>query len=86
MLEQRAREELGRRLVGASEQREKLLLFVAKVLAGVAREELEEGGGRVAPFSGAMFRRPAKPPCLHEPVMVVVRERDQGGSRFMPRA
>jgi hypothetical protein len=42
------------------------------VLAGVAGEELEKGGGRVAPFSGALFRRPAKPPCLHEPLVVVV--------------
>ena len=78
MLEQRPCQQLAGRLVGADEQREEPFFLVTKVRAGLAGDEAEEGGCGLAPLTRVAITRPAKSSRLHETVMMVVRERNQG--------
>jgi hypothetical protein len=59
---------------------EELFFLIAKVETLVVPEELHELPGRREPSRSISVRRStAQPHCLHEPIVMVARERDQGG-------
>jgi hypothetical protein len=62
------------------EKREELFFLVPKVGPLFVSEELPEFFGRRKPSRSISARgSPAQPQCLHESIVMVVRERDQGG-------
>jgi hypothetical protein len=62
------------------EQREELFFLIAKVDTLFVPEELYELPGRGTSSSSITVRgSTAQPHCLHESIVVVARERDQGG-------
>src|SRR5712691_6794480 len=62
------------------EKREELFFLIAKVDTLVAPEELHEFAGRREPSRSISVRgSTAQPQCLHESIVMVARERDQGG-------
>ena len=78
VLEQRLDEERGSVALLVREQREELLLLLAEVPQGLGREELEEARDGGQAFGVVAAGGAAQPACLHERVVVVVRERDKG--------
>jgi hypothetical protein len=59
---------------------EELLFLIAKVETLVVPEELHEFPGRREPSRSISVRRStAQPHCLHQPIVMVARKRDQGG-------
>jgi hypothetical protein len=72
----------GSRLRGdvPEEKREELFFLIPQVDTLVVPEELAEVPGRRKPSRSISVRgRTAQPHCLHESIVMVVRERDQGG-------
>jgi hypothetical protein len=62
------------------EKREELFFLIAKVDTLFVPEELPEFPGRRKPSRSTSVRgSTAQPHCLHESVVMVARERDQGG-------
>jgi len=62
------------------EKREELFFLIAKVDTLFVPEELHEfPGGREPSRSIAVRGSTAQPHCLHESIVMVARERDQGG-------
>ena len=62
------------------EKREELFFLIAKVDTLFVPEELPEVPGRRKPSRSISVRgSTAQPHCLHESVVMVARERDQGG-------
>jgi hypothetical protein len=62
------------------QKREELFFLIAKVDTLFLPEELHEFPGRREPSRSISLRRStAKPHCLHESIVMVARERDQGG-------
>jgi hypothetical protein len=62
------------------EKREELFFLIAKVETLFVPEELHELPGRREPSRSISVRgSTAQPHCLHESIMMVARERDQGG-------
>jgi hypothetical protein len=65
------------------EKREELFFLIAKVDTLFVPEELHEVAGRRKPSRGISVRgSPAQPHCLHESIVMVARERDQGRVAF----
>lgn len=85
VLEERLDEQLagGAFLVG--ERREELLLLLAEVADRVGAEEAQEVFDGGAALGLVAFGRTAQPACLNEGVMVIVRERDEGGMTLHAR-
>jgi hypothetical protein len=68
------------RLDVPEEKREELFFLIAKVDTLFAPEELHEfPGGRKPSRRISVRGSPAQPQCLHESIVMVARERDQGG-------
>jgi hypothetical protein len=68
------------RLDVSEEQREELFFLIPKVDTLFVPEELHEFPGRRQPSQSISARgSTAQPHCLHEAVVMVARERDQGG-------
>src|SRR6266852_2889175 len=62
------------------QKREELFFLVAKVETLLVPEERHEFPGRREPSRSISVRgSTAQPHCLHEPIVMVARERDQGG-------
>jgi len=62
------------------EKREELFFLIAKVDTLVVPEELDEFPGRREPSRSISVRgSTAQPHCLHESIVMLARERDQGG-------
>src|SRR5207247_10067446 len=62
------------------EKREELFFLIPKVDTLIVPEELHECPGRREPSRSISVRgSTAQPPCLHESIVMVARERDQGG-------
>ena len=62
------------------EKREDLVFLIAKVGTLVVPKELPEFSGRRKPSRSISVRgSTAQPHCLHESIVMVARERDQGG-------
>jgi hypothetical protein len=62
------------------EKREELFFLIPKVDTLFVPEELHEFPGRREPSRSIAVRgSTAQPHCLHEPIVMVARERDQGG-------
>jgi hypothetical protein len=62
------------------EKREELFFLIPKVDTLFLPEELHEFPGRREPSRSISVRgSPAQPHCLHETIVMVARERDQGG-------
>jgi hypothetical protein len=67
------------------EKREELFFLIPKVNTLFAPEELPEVPRRRKPSRSISVRRStAQPQCLHESVVMVARERDQGGMALHP--
>ena len=74
------------RLDVPEEKREELFFLIPKVDTLFVPEELPELPGRRKPSRSVPGRgSTAQPRRLHESLVMVARERDQGGWRFMPR-
>ena len=70
----------GLRLDVSEEEREELFFLIAKVDTLVVPEELHEFSSRREPSRSISIRgSTAQPHCLHESIVMVARERDQGG-------
>jgi hypothetical protein len=68
------------RLDVSEEKWEELFFLIAKVETLFVPEELPEFPGRREPSRSTSVRRgTAQPHCLHEPIVMVAREREQGG-------
>jgi hypothetical protein len=68
------------RLDVPEEKREELFFLIAKVDTLFVPEELHEFPGRRQPSRRISVRgSTAQPQCLHESIVMVARERDQGG-------
>src|SRR5512133_1918509 len=68
------------RLDVPEEKREELFFLIPKVDTLFVPEELHELPGRREPSRSISLRgSTAQPHCLHEPIVMVARERDQGG-------
>src|SRR5438094_9853328 len=68
------------RLHVPEEKREELFFLIPKVETLVVPEELHEFPGRREPNRSISVRgNTAQPHCLHESIVMVARERDQGG-------
>ena len=68
------------RLDVPEEKREELFFLIAKVDTLFVPEELPELPGRREPSRSIAVRgSTAQPHCLHEAIVMVTRERDQGG-------
>jgi hypothetical protein len=68
------------RLDVSEEKREELFFLIAKVDTLFVPEELHEVPGRRQPTRSISVRgSTAQPQCLHESIVMVARERDQGG-------
>jgi hypothetical protein len=64
----------------SEEKREELFFLIAKVDTLLVPEELHEFPGRGQPSRSISVRgSTAQPQCLHESIVMVARERDQGG-------
>jgi hypothetical protein len=62
------------------QKRKELFFLIPKVETLFAPEELHEFPGRREPSRSIAVRgSTAQPPCLHESIVMVARERDQGG-------
>jgi hypothetical protein len=73
------------RLDVPEQKREELFFLIAKVDTLFVPEELHEFAGRREPSRSISVRgSTAQPQCLHESIVMVARERDQGGWRFIP--
>ena len=73
-------EESRLRLDVPEQKREELFFLIAKVDTLVVPEELHEFPGHREPSrSITVHGSTAQPHCLHEPIVMVARERDQGG-------
>ena len=73
-------EESRLRLDVPEQKREELFFLVAKVDTLFVPEELHEFSGRREPSRSISVRgSTAQPQCLHESIVMVARERDQGG-------
>jgi hypothetical protein len=70
----------GRRLDVPEEKRKELFFLIPKVDTIFVPEELHEFPGRREPSRSISLRgSTAQPQCLHESIVMVARERDQGG-------
>jgi hypothetical protein len=68
------------RLEVSEEKREELFFLIPKVDTFFVPEELHEFSGRREPSRSISVRgSTAQPHCLHESIVMVARERDQGG-------
>jgi hypothetical protein len=73
------------RLDVSEEEREELFFLIPKVDTLVVPEELHEFSGRREPSRSIAVRgSTAQPHCLHESIVMVARERDQGGVALHP--
>src|SRR6266852_2714059 len=73
-------EESRLRLDVPEQKREELFFLIAKVDTLFLPEELHEfSGGREPSRSISVRGSTTQPHCLHEPIVMVARERDQGG-------
>ncbi len=73
------------RLDVPEEKREELFFLIPKVDTLVVPEELHEFPCRGEPSRSISVRgSPAQPHCLHESIVMVARERDQGGVALHP--
>jgi len=73
-------EESRLRLNVPEQKREKLFFLIAKVDTLFVPEELHEFPGHREPSRSISVRgSTAQPHCLHESIVMVARERDQGG-------
>jgi hypothetical protein len=78
-------EESRLRLDVPEQKREELFFLIAKVDTLVVPEELHEfSGGREPSRSIAVRGSTAQPHCLHESIVMVAREREQGGVTLHP--
>jgi hypothetical protein len=83
VLDARLAEESRRRLDVPEQKREELFFLIPKVDTLFVPEELHEFPGRREPSRSISVRgSTAQPHCLHEPIVMVARERDQGGVTF----
>lgn len=79
MLEERLDEQLAGGAFVVGERREELLLLFAEVADRVGTEEAQEVFDGVAAVGLVAFGRTAQLACLDQRVVVIVRERDEGG-------